>query len=84
MKIENIPPSLLGAVRQRLGADDESDDSKDARIKRMSSIELVGAYSGWEIGGDSWGRKFVGIYLHLEEISKQEKETEVIKICHMN
>lgn len=55
----------LGDVRQRLGATDESDTSRDKRINAMTAEELVAAKSGWELGDDSWGESHVDIYRRL-------------------
>ena len=48
--------SQLGAVRQRLGADNENDKSCDAQINKMSSHAVVRAVCGWHYGdGNIWG-----------------------------
>lgn len=77
MKIENIPQNILEAVRQRIGASDKDDSSKDATIVQMSSMELVKKYSGWELGDEHCGGLFVGAYLQLEAQKKLESNIEV-------
>jgi hypothetical protein len=42
----------------------------------MSSMELVRRLSGWEVGSDMWGGRYVGTYLTLEQISEREKTKE--------
>lgn len=46
--------SDLGAVRQRLGANNESDTTYDSEINSMSSHNIVRAICGWHLGDSSW------------------------------
>ena len=46
---------VLGDVRQRVGANDENDDSKDYIINGFNNSELVGCWCGWNLGdGEHW------------------------------
>lgn len=49
---------ILGAVRQRMGADDENDDVYDEDINKLGNSELVEKYCGWELGDGSWWTDF--------------------------
>jgi hypothetical protein len=55
----------LGDIRQRLGAKDESDASRDHRINKMSATEIVRTYAGWHLGDGSWGGQILGLYKEL-------------------
>ena len=55
----------LGDIRQRLGAKDGADESRDERINGMSPIELVGSWTGWTLGDEYWGRAVVRMYQAL-------------------
>lgn len=55
----------LGDIRQRLGAVDENDPSRDKRINEMTAEELVAAKCGWEIGDESWAETYIEIYRRL-------------------
>lgn len=55
----------LGDIRQRLGAKDENDPSRDLRINSMTAEELVAAKSGWELGDESWAESYIEIYRQL-------------------
>jgi len=68
MNIDDIPEHVLHAVRQRLGADNENDDSYDDQIKNMSPEDIVCEYSGWKLGDSEWGRDFIEIYKILAGI----------------
>ena len=74
MKIENIPLSLLEAVRQRLGAKDENDNSIDLTIERLTPEELVAKWSGWHLGDEVWGRTIINYYNQLNGAINKEKE----------
>jgi len=52
---------ILGCVRERLGAENAEDESKDAKIKRMTPHEFVGAWSGWKFGDESWAGSFIRV-----------------------
>lgn len=55
----------LADIRQRLGAKDENDTSRDERINQMTAEELVAKKSGWELGDESWAESYVEIYRQL-------------------
>lgn len=72
MNVEKIPLSILGAVRQRLGADSEDDESKDKLVENLSPKELVAKYAGWHLGDEEWGRVLIAIYVQLKELEVEE------------
>lgn len=53
----------LGNIRQRLGAKDENDTSRDDEINAMSAEQLVAKKSGWELGDESWAESYIEIYI---------------------
>lgn len=55
----------LADIRQRLGASDENDTSRDEQINAMTAEQLVAKKSGWEIGDESWGASYIEIYRQL-------------------
>lgn len=56
----------LGAVRQRLGADDADDTCCDSHINEMSSHDIVRAICGWHIGDGAWWDGLKDSYDELE------------------
>ena len=58
----------LGEVRQRMDADDETDDSQDHLINKLSSKGCCMKVAGWQLGDESWGSMFVDLYKDLEEM----------------
>lgn len=71
MKIEKIPSDILGAVRQRLGADDENDISMDHEIEKMSAKQLIAKWSGWHLGDEDWGKEMVNKYELLKKLETE-------------
>lgn len=61
---------ILGDIRQRLGANDENDTSKDSRINKMDNSELLELWSGWRLGDGSWWTTMKRYYDELEFLSK--------------
>lgn len=61
---------IIGAVRQRLGADDENDISKDKRINIMENSDLVKKWAGWYLGDESWWTTMKAYYDGLERLSE--------------
>lgn len=57
----------LGAVRERLGATDEFDDSVDEDINKLSPSKVVEAYAGWHLGDAGWAREIITLYEKLKE-----------------
>ncbi len=57
---------ILGDIRQRLGASDEFDTSKDNKISKMDARELTAVCYGWELGDDSWGYNIIDLYENLK------------------
>lgn len=68
MDIDKINEVVLGAVRQRLGAKDEEDTSKDKIISKLTPEEITEKYCGWELGSESWGSTIINIYKELKDI----------------
>ena len=58
---------ILGDVRQRLGADDENDETFDEEIISMSNTDIIGAYCGWQLGDKSWWHHMKNLFDKLEE-----------------
>lgn len=71
MQIEKIPKKILGAVRQRLGADNEDDKLFDLEISVMSPREVVVKYVGWHLGSEDWGYEIINRYDELKKIEIQ-------------
>ncbi len=63
-KLKNL--GILGSVRQRLGAKDENDNSKDVEINCMENSSLVEAWCGWHLGDGSIWTKMKNFYDILE------------------
>lgn len=59
---------ILGDVRQRVGADTETDTSNDEIINRMTSDELMKQWAGWNLGHGSWWTTMKAYYNELESI----------------
>ena len=68
-KLENI--GKLGIVRQRLGANNESDASCDEQIDDLTNSEIVGAICGWDIGDESW---WYGLKSDFDSLEKLDIE----------
>jgi len=74
MKIELIPTRILTAVRQRLGASDENDNSMDKEIIAMTPKELISKWTGWVLGDESWGSMIINYYESLTILSADLQE----------
>lgn len=61
---------ILGDVRQRFGADDENDKSKDTIINKQDNDSLIEAWTGWHLGDGSWWTTMKSYYDGLERLSK--------------
>ena len=72
LDIDMINLDVLGAIRQRLGAEDENDNSQDEKIKHMTPKKCVGAYSGWILGDEEIAITFINLYEQLIETVKEE------------
>lgn len=68
MDITKINKRKLGEIRQRLGAENEYDQSYDDRISRMSPKEIVAKWCGWVLGDEDWGNEIVTFYEDLKSI----------------
>jgi hypothetical protein len=67
-KLEDI--GILNEIRQRLGAEDELDESKDEKINNLSNHQLISAWCAWELGDKSWWDKMKQMFDRLEELDK--------------
>lgn len=72
IEIKDIPHDILIAVRQRLGAESETDTSRDEAIKHMTPKELMARYAGWQLGDEYWGRHIVQQYEFLKSVYVSE------------
>ena len=58
IKMKNIEKlkalGILGAVRQRQGANDQNDDTYDEYINEMDNSKLIEQWCGWRLGDGSW------------------------------
>ena len=45
--VDRLDADVLGAIRRNLGAEDENDTSKDARINEMDAADLFQCYCNW-------------------------------------
>jgi|GEM_PF-1881565 len=67
-KLEDI--GILGEIRQRLGAEDKLDESKDEKINNLSNHQLISAWCAWKIGDKFWWEKMKQMFDRLEELDK--------------
>ncbi len=68
-KLEKM--GILGSIRQRVGAENESDESFDYRIVNMGEKRLVAEWVGFEIGDENWAYSIISKYETLKDfISK--------------
>ena len=56
---------ILGDIRERLGAKDSHDESRDGVIEMLSPRDLVATKFGWELGDNSWGYNIIDMYLEI-------------------
>ena len=62
---------ILGAVRQRLGADNEEDETVDYRINKLDNSKLIELWSGWKLGDGYWWRTMKYYYDELEVLTSK-------------
>jgi len=62
----------LGDIRESLGAENESDDSRDTLINDLSNSQLTSQLGEWEIGDPIWWNKLKTFYDRLEKLDKKE------------
>jgi len=67
---------ILGDIRERLGANNEKDESRDATIESMDARELVATKYGWELGDNSWGYNIIDLYLEISKELDEENKNE--------
>lgn len=60
----------LEAVRQRLGADDGTDECCDEQINKMSNSECIARAMAWHLGDESWWLDFKAEFDQLEEFDR--------------
>jgi hypothetical protein len=61
---------ILGAVRQRQGADDKNDDVYDDLINKMDNSMLIEQYCGWYLGDSDWWLDMKSKFDALVEMDK--------------
>ena len=72
MKIDTLASlGILGDIRQRLGAENPDDVSRDKVIEKMSPEDAVSTWCGWTLGDEGWGQKIIGLYKSLSEAKKE-------------
>jgi hypothetical protein len=55
--VEKIGRFKIGGIRERLGAKDGNDKSKDKEINEMTNTQIVATLCGWETNSESlWYR----------------------------
>jgi len=59
---------ILGAIRQALGAEDEVDETYDAKINGLSNSQLISLWCQWELGSKTWWISMKSYFDHLESI----------------
>lgn len=64
--LKRIDIKALGAIRQRLGADNENDTSYDDKIEKLTNSELMEKYIGWHLGDSWWWQNPKSIFDRLE------------------
>jgi hypothetical protein len=69
--ISKLNASVLGDIRQRLGAEDENDTTCDERIIRMSANELFDAWCNWN-GLTNWGPDLRHTLDHLRRVVNEK------------
>jgi hypothetical protein len=65
--LEKEHPTLLGDVRQRLGAEDENDIKYDYKIEGFNAKQIMAKWCGWHLGDEDWGNEIIGRYEELKE-----------------
>lgn len=59
---------ILEEIRQRLGAENENDESKDNKINSISNHRLIKEYCTWQIGDGTWWDYMKSYFDQLEEM----------------
>lgn len=67
---------ILGSVRQRLGGENQDDETYDAKINKMSNSQCIAALSGWELGDEAWWKEYKSKFDMLEELGEKMNEDE--------
>ena len=62
----------IGDVRERMGASDENDTSKDDKINDLEPNEVVAKWVGWNLGDEMWCYTIIGMYEQIKQ-AKDEK-----------
>jgi hypothetical protein len=70
---------ILGDIRQRLGAEDEKDNSKDDKILKLTAQQLVAKHCGWHLGDETWAHDFISLYNKIKEFEEKIDTDIVIK-----
>jgi hypothetical protein len=58
---------ILGAIRQRLGAKNENDDTMDEEINSLPNTKIIELYCGWYLGDGSWWNDMKYYFDQLEK-----------------
>lgn len=58
---------VLGDIRQRLGAEDENDTSRDEKIMELDARNLVATQSAWNLGDEQWALDIIDLYNKLKK-----------------
>jgi hypothetical protein len=86
MKLNDIPPLILNAVRRRMEYPDEKDRETlfgkgemqriDERIEAMNPAQLMSKYAGWHWGDEGIARHIIEDYEELKAIEKSRRQVK--------
>jgi hypothetical protein len=63
---------ILGDVRERLGAENENDESQDAKINKMTPHQIVKEWCAWKIGDGWWWSEMKSYFDSLSSENNKE------------
>ena len=62
---------ILGDLRQRMGADNPEDESKDIIVNKMINNEIVKEWACWHLGNGTWWTTMKHYFDALERMDKK-------------
>ena len=60
---------IIGNIRQRYGASDENDPSKDEIINQLNNDQIMEAWSSWNLGYSGWWELMNSYFDKLEQMN---------------